>query len=258
MERGMTLDQVMAALWRRRALIGAMTVVIFAIGAAIVLATPSVYKAAVVVRVDQMRPSTELVQKTVDDSMEDRVFTVRQQLLGRPVLQKAIETLNLYPEVVSKSGMDAAVEAMRGDLEVKVEGTNAFEVNYSSYDPKTAAKVANRLPEILAEQEVQLRQEDAQRATELFTSEVAALQAGVTDWETKIAKFKIDHLGELPEQIETNMRNLERIAGEMRTRSDQLAAAETRRSELARSNYTVDTEAGRMLATESALTRDLQ
>jgi uncharacterized protein involved in exopolysaccharide biosynthesis len=253
----MTLDQVMAALWRRRALIGAMTVVIFAIGAAIVFATPSVYKASVVVRMDQMRPSAELVQKTVDDSIEYRVFTVRQQLLGRPVLQKAIETLNLYPEVVSRSGMDAAVEAMRSDMEVKVEGTNAFEVTYTAYDARTAAKVANRLPEILAEQEVQLRLEDAQRATELFASEVAALQAGVTEWETKITKFKIDHLGELPEQIETNMRNLERIAGEMRLKSEQLATAETRRSELARSNYTFDTEAGRMLASESTLTREL-
>jgi uncharacterized protein involved in exopolysaccharide biosynthesis len=104
---------------------------------------------------------------------------------------------------------------------------------------------------------VQLRLDDAQRATELFAGEMAGMQAAVTDWETKIAKFKVAHLGELPEQIETNMRNMEVIAGEMRLKSEQLAAAETRRSELARSHYSADTEAGRMLGTENTLTREL-
>src|SRR5262249_18999915 len=151
-------DQVLAALWRRKALVAAMTVVLFALGAAFVVAIPSVYKATVAVRMDPHRPSRDLVQNTVDVEIDQRIATVRQQLMGRPVLQKAIEELNLYPEEVSKNGMDAAIEKMRGDLEVKVEGQNAFELTYSSSDPRMASKVANRIPEIYADQEVQLRQ----------------------------------------------------------------------------------------------------
>jgi polysaccharide biosynthesis transport protein len=257
MERGMTADQVVAALWRRKGLVAAMTVVLFALGAAVVVAIPSVYKSSVVVRVEPLRPSKELVQSTVDDAIDQRLVTVRQQLMGRPVLQKAIEELNLYPEVVSKNGIDAAIERMRTDLEVKVEGENAFELTYGYSDAQTAAKVASRLPELYADQELQVRQSQAARATQLFATEMEALKQTVTEWERKIAQFKVDHLGELPEQMEMNMRGLERIATELRTKTDELTAAEARRSEMARAHHSVDTEAGRLVAAEATTAREL-
>lgn len=257
MERGLTADQVAAALWRRKGLIAAITLVAFAIGAAIVVAMPSVYKSSVVVRVEPLRPGGEMVTKTVDDDIANRLVTVRQQLMGRPVLQKAIEELNLYSEVVSKDGMDAAVEKMRTDVDVKVEGENAFEITYASNDPQTSAKVANRLPQIFGDQEMKLREDQALRATQLFTGEVEALKVSLTEWEKKIAQFKVEHLGELPEQMEMNMRSLERIASEMRTRSEELTTAEGRRSELARSRTPVDSEAGRLAAAEDAMRQQL-
>jgi len=257
MEQGMTADQVVAALWRRKGLIAAMTVVLFALGAAFVVAIPAIYKSTVVVRVEPNRPSRELIQNTVDDPTDQHLKTVRQQLMGRPVLQKAIEELNLYPEVVSKQGIDAAVERMRADLEVKVEGENAFEMSFGASDPQTAAKVANRLPEIYAEQELQLRQAQAGRATQLFSDQMEAVKQSVTGWEKKIAQFKVEHLGELPEQMEMNMRGLERLAGEMRTKSDELTAAEGRRLDLARAHHSIDTEAGRLLAAENTVGRQL-
>jgi succinoglycan biosynthesis transport protein ExoP len=257
MERGMTADQVVAALWRRKGLVAAMTLVLFALGAAFVVTLPSVYKSTVVVRVEPSRPSRELVQNTVDDAIEQRLVTVRQQLMGRPILQKAIEEMNLYPEVVSKNGIDAAVERMRTDLEVRVEGEDAFELTYSYNDPQTATKVANRLPELYADQELQLRQGQAARATQLFAGGMEALKQTVTEWERKIAQFKIEHLGELPEQMEVNMRGLERVAGELRTKSDEMTAAEGRRSELARAHHSIDTEAGRLLAAEQTAGQQL-
>jgi polysaccharide chain length determinant protein (PEP-CTERM system associated) len=253
----MTADQVLAALWRRKGLIAAMAIVLFALGAAFVVAIPSAYKSTVVVRIDPHRPSRELVQNTVDVEIDQKIATVRQQLLGRPVLQRVIEEQNLYPEEVSKNGIDGAIEKMRGDLDVKVEGESAFELTYSASDPQVAARVANRIPEIYADQEVQVRQAQAARATQLFAAETDTLKQTVTDWERKIAQFKVEHLGELPEQMEVNMRALERIATELRAKSDELTAAEGRRSELFRAHHSIDTEAGRLLASEQEVGRQL-
>src|SRR5260370_42629527 len=109
--------------------------------------------------------------------------------------------MKLDPEVVSRDGMGAAVERMRGDLEVKVEGENAFELTYGSSDPQTAAKVANRLPQIFAEHETKLRQDQAVRATSLFATQVEALKGAVTELEEKIAHFKGDHPGQRPGEL---------------------------------------------------------
>lgn len=257
MERGMTADQLLSALWRRKALVGAIAAAIFVLGAAIVMTRPSVYEASVVVRVEPQRPGEEMVQRTVSELIEQRLVTVRQELLARPVLQKAIEEMNLYPELVSDRGIEAAVEQMRKDLTVRVEGETAFELTYAGRDPQVVAQVANRLPAIFSEETLKIRQMQAARATDLFTEEMVAMGKAVSSWETKISKFKVDHLGELPEQMEMNMRGLERISAQLQTKSEELRSAEARRSDLARARNAADSEAGRLEATESGLARTL-
>ncbi|HYI02571.1 GumC family protein [Hyalangium sp.] len=257
MERGMTADQVLVALWRRKALVGAIAAAVFAVGAAVVMTRPSMYEASSVVRVEPQRPGEEMVQRTVSELIEQRLLTVRQELMARPVLQKAIEEMNLYPDIVSEKGIEAAVTQMRKDLAIKVEGENAFELTYASQDPQVAAQVANRLPALFADETLKLRQAQASRATQLFTEEMDSLAKSVSIWEKRIAQFKIDHMGELPEQIEMNMRGLERVSHELQTKSEELRAAEARRSDLARARNAGDSEAGRLEAAENGLTRTL-
>src|SRR5688500_17550548 len=112
MERGMTADQVLSAIWRRKFLVGSIAAGLFAVGAAIVASMPSVYTSTAVVRVEPQRPEGELVRRTVSEAIEQRLLTVRQELLASPMLQRAIEELNLYPEVVEDYGIEAAVEKM--------------------------------------------------------------------------------------------------------------------------------------------------
>ncbi len=257
MERGMTADQVLVALWRRKALVGAIAAAVFAVGAAVVMTRPSMYEASSVVRVEPQRPGEEMVQRTVSELIEQRLLTVRQELMARPVLQKAIEEMNLYPDIVSEKGMEPAVEKMRKDLTVRVEGENAFELTYANRDPQVAAQVANRLPALFAEETLKLRQAQAARATQLFQDEMEALARSVSAWERRIAQFKVDHAGELPEQIEMNMRGLERVSHLLQTKSEELRVAESRRSDLARARNAADSEAGRLEAAENSLTRAL-
>ncbi|MCP3167107.1 GumC family protein [Myxococcus qinghaiensis] len=257
MERGMTADQLLASLWRRKALVGAITAAVFAVGAAIVMTRPSMYEASAVVRVEPQRPGEEMVQRTVSELIEQRLLTVRQELMARPVLQKAIEEMNLYPDIVSEKGMESAVAQMRKDLQVRVEGETAFEITYANRDPQVAAQVANRLPTIFSEETLKLRQAQAARATDLFNEEMVNMGKAVSSWERKIAQFKVDHLGELPEQMEMNMRGLERVSHELQTKSEELRVAEARRSDLARARNAVDSEAGRLESAESGLTRAL-
>ncbi len=256
MDHGLTADQVLASLWRRRTLVFTVAAALFVVSAVFVMSLPSIYQASVVVRVDVNRPNAELVQ-SAGERVEQRLSTVRQELLARPVLQRAIEEFSLYPALVAKRGVDLAVEQMRKDLDVKLEGETAFEVSYRSRDAETAAKVVNRLPEILAEESIKARSGQAGRATQLFGAEVASLQKQLTDWESKIAQFKIQHAGELPEQLETNMRALERISGQIQSKSEEMRIAEARRSDLVRPRNMMDTEEGRIESAQAALTREL-
>ena len=255
MERGMTVDQVVKALWRRRLLVLAIAGGTFALGAAVVATMPSVYTATTVVRVEPHHPIADMVQPTISETVDRRIVTVRQELLSRPVLQRTIEELGLYAEVREKSGIDAAVERMRKDIDVRIEGDNAFELTYSANDPDVAAQVANKLPQVFAELAVMARQGQAQRTTQLFAEEEKALRTQLVEWEQKITQFKVDHMGELPEQLETNMRGLDRTMGYIQARTDELRGAEMRRGDMLRAHLPGDSEVGRLKAQEAETLR---
>ncbi|MGA9522820.1 MAG: Wzz/FepE/Etk N-terminal domain-containing protein [Myxococcaceae bacterium] len=257
MERGMTVDQVLRALWRRRWLVLAIAGGVFAVGAAIVATLPSKYTSTAVVRVEPQHPVAEMVYPTISEAIPQRIVTIRQELLARPVLQQVIEELELYQETVGEKGIDAAVEHMRKDLAVKIEGENAFELTYTAEDPVLAANVANALPRVFAQEAVKSRQAAAERAAKLFSDEMDALKTSVVDWEKRMAQFKVDHMGELPEQMESNMRALDRIGFQLEERYDELRMTQMRRADMLRAHHVADSEAGRASISVDELERAL-
>ncbi len=213
------------------------------LGTAYVMTRPRVWKATSVVRVEATQTDAQLVQRTVGD-VEPRLLSLRQAMLGGPVLGRVVDQLKLSPDLVARRGKEAAVEALREEIDVKPTW-NAFEVTVSTGDPKQAADIANLVPTVFAQLTNETRAAQAADATRVFDAQVKDLQNQVNGWQQKIIAFKVAHIGELPEQMEANMRQLDRLAGEVRARSEQLRATEARRSDLALMRNGGDTEVGR-------------
>ncbi|MGZ6163456.1 MAG: GumC family protein, partial [Myxococcaceae bacterium] len=134
---------------------------------------------------------------------------------------------------------------------------NAFEVTVSAGSPKTAADVANLVPTIFGQLTNETRAAQAADATRVFDGQVKELQATVNGWQQKIIAFKVAHVGELPEQMEANMRQLDRLSGEVRARTEQLRAADARRSDLVLLRNGGDTEVGRAQTVADQLEQQL-
>src|SRR5262249_58386152 len=115
----------------------------------------------------------------------------------------------------------------------------------SANDRRGAANIASVVPTVCAQHANETRASQAADATKVFDSQVRELQDSVNGWQQKIIAFKVAHIGELPEQMEANMRQLDRLSGEIRARTEQLRATETRRSDLALMRNGGDTEVGR-------------
>lgn len=243
MDRGMTADDVARALWRRPWVVAGVTGLVLVVGTAYVMTRPRVWKATSVVRVEAQQTDAQLVQRTVGD-VEPRLLSLRQAMLGGPVLGRVVDELKLYPDLVARRGKEAAIEQLRDSVDVKPTW-NAFEVTVSAGDPKQAAAIANLVPTVFGQLTNEMRAAQAADATQVFDAQVKELQGQVNAWQQKIIAFKVAHVGELPEQVEANMRQLDRLSGELRARTEQLRAADARRSDLALIRNGGDTEVGR-------------
>jgi uncharacterized protein involved in exopolysaccharide biosynthesis len=255
MERGLTADDVARALWRRPRAVLAVTGTVLVLGTAFVMTRPKVWKATSVVTVEPSHADAQLVQRTVGD-VEPRLLSIRQELIGRPVLERVVDQLHLYPELVAQRGKEAAIEQLREDIEVKPTG-NAFEVTVSAGEAKRAAEVANLVPVVYGQLTSEVRVAQARDATVVFDGQIKQLQEAVTGWERRIVQFKVDHLGELPEQVEANMRQLDRLISEVRSKGEELRGAEGRRSDVALLKNGMDTEIGRNEAVVDSLAQQL-
>lgn len=256
-EQGLSAQRVLQGVWRRRKVCLAVTLVIFALGAATVASAPNVYRASAVVRVEQARMSPELLNATVTQQIEDRLKTIQSELFARPILERAVQELGLYPDIVKKYGAGAAAEELRHHLDVKVEGDNAFELTFEDGNPEVAAKVANRLPQLFANEALKVRAQQAEQAQELFGDELAKLSTQVAQQEQKVNEFKVAHLGELPEQMEANMRGLERLTALLGQKGDDLRDAQRRYAEALRGHIDANSDAGHLAAREAEVKAQL-
>src|SRR5690606_37817285 len=129
-------------------------------------------------------------------------------------------------------------------------------VSYESRSAEEAARVANRIPEVYAEIASEERAEAAARAAAIFQAELENIRPQVEELESKLAAFKARHADRLPEVLESNLRQLDRLSGLTEATLLSLSDAQRRRSALARTGAESNVEVGRLAAAMNEARRE--
>lgn len=236
-ERGMSLAAVVEILRRRRLLALLPFLFVLTAAASVAFFLPGLWTARAVVLVDGQQVPETFVKPTVTGDLETQLITLGQEILSKPRLARIIEELNLYPGLRAASSMDEAVDRMRRDIRLDVQGERdrrprpgearmvAFTIAYTATDAGTAMAVTNRLADLYVEENVKFRERRSAGASEFLDTQLVDVRRRLQDQEQRIAQFKEQHLGELPEQREANLRTLERLQQQL-----QLAHENSRRA----------------------------
>ena len=232
------------AVFRRRKWLGLL---IFLIpGAAITGATrtlPSIYESTASLLVEHQQAADRLVGPSDADSLEERLRTISQKILSREQLVQLVTQYNLYPDLQARLPADLVVERMRKDLrlEFKTErdtsgrdSTTAINLSYRGRDPELVAAVANAVATLFVEENVRVRDLQTAGATAFLQSQVDEAKRQLADQERLMNAFKVNHLGELPEQQASNLAALERLNAQLRALNDRERGVLDRRDALTR------------------------
>jgi uncharacterized protein involved in exopolysaccharide biosynthesis len=165
---------------------------------------------------------------------EDRMRTLKHGILARPILERVIREIGLYPDL--RNDLDGAVAQLRRDVEIRLEGevpggppSLLFVVEVRGRDREKVAKAAELLPRLYADMTRAVMQDQARALREVLDSQTAELARQLTADEQKILAFKIAHLDELPESVETSARAAGRAEALIEMRIGTLADARRRR-----------------------------
>ena len=253
MDRAYTFGEILGALRRRAGVAALVAAVGFTAAAIFIALMPNEYRAGTVVVAEPLRPHPDLVTPSNTMPLEDRVKTVRQQVLSRAMLSRVLNEFSLFPKLRGSSGDDAAVEELRKRLEVNAEGDGLFSIYVRLPEKEKAAPVANRLAELFIEQNLAVREAQAARTTSIIDGSMNELAGRLEKVEGQIDAFKRAHASELPEAIESNLREMDRLNKLVEVDTTFLREAEHRKNLIGVGEPGHDTEVGRLAANREAL-----
>ena len=186
---------------------------------------PATYQSEALVLVEQQQVTSELVPPNVSVSLQDQLQSMTQQILSRTQLQGIIDRYHLYS---NHSGLVAffepkdPVDQMRKDINitpVEVPGHNgdltAFKIEYTGSTPALAQQVNSELTSAFLEQNLKSQQQLSQSTTSFFDTQLADARVKLEEQGAKVRAFKAQHVGELPDQLESNVQILNGVQNQL-------------------------------------------
>jgi succinoglycan biosynthesis transport protein ExoP len=245
-EQGKSFTEYLAAFRRRRKLILFTSFGLLTVSVALAFVWPPTYKSTATILIEEQEIPSDLVRSTITSYADQRIETIKQQVMSRTTLWKVVEQFNLYQEERKSSPTEEIVKRFIKDIEVEVisadvvdkrtqhatKATIAFTVTYQNRSPELAQQVANELTSLFLGENLKSRERQAQEATSFLQQEAENLAQHINDIDEKIAKFKRRANGALPELTALNQQLMNQAERELMDVDQQLRSLEERKTYL--------------------------
>ena len=227
--------------WRRRKWIGLVVFVIVLSGAiSAAVSLPNLYRASATVLVERPQISEAFVRQSVTADLETRIQTIHRQVMSRARLTDVINRLGLYRELRGVVPIDALVERLRLEAQLRMQGveqstgrteTIAFTLSYTGRDPQLVANVANTLAAYYVEGNSRSRERQATETAEFLKARLDEVKRELDQEERRASEHKARQDSEL-KQIEASLTALERLNTQLRLNSESQMRTLDRRQRL--------------------------
>ena len=193
------------------------------------------YRSESLVVVEEPKLMESVVQVSVDGKVEQRIeqrlFLVQRRILSVDFLASIAKEFNLYPEEREAGDENGVIDALAGatrvdriktDPQMGQSPIEAFTVSFTHPDPRTAMQVTRRIVEKFIEDNAREREKAVEGTSEFLDDELRNLKLELEKKESQISQFKKEHIGELPQQTDANLRALDRLEIEINSANENI------------------------------------
>lgn len=175
-------------------------------------------------------------QREAESEIDARLNTLREQVTSRTNLEKIIEEFQLFSDLKARNMLpEDKLREMRQNITIDVTGSNrrrAFSISYRGKDPETVMNVANALTGSFIEINMDLMLKIAVLARKSLEEQLDDMRSKLVEVEAALKEFREKYMGELPEQLDANLRILGQLRITLSDREEDLREAKNRLSRL--------------------------
>jgi polysaccharide biosynthesis transport protein len=201
-------------------------------GFAVARVWPRLYRSEAMILVEQPQVREQSVTTNVAADAQDRLQSMTQEVLSRTRLSRLIEQFNLYPRDRTHMIMDDLVDKMRKRINIDPVGVagpgqpTAFTISFTAESPRLAQQVTEKLTSVLIEQNMADRTQASEGTPSFLEKQLEEARKDLDEKEQRQRQFKMQYLGELPEQAQSNSQILNSLETQLHSTSDALARAQ--------------------------------
>jgi len=197
--------------------------------------TPELYKSSITILVIPQTIPQDYVRSTVSRQVEQQLGTIKQQVMSRTTLTKVMDELRLFEKERTKGTSEYLFARMRKRIEIEVvrgqnrETSEAFSLSFLDESPKEAMRATARLASLFIDENLKAREHQAVGTSEFLESQQKNTKARLEVMEQRVKEYKIKFMGELPQQMEANLRMLTGLQDRLRVNETSTRSMEERK-----------------------------
>ncbi len=205
---------------------------------------PSTYRSTATILLEEQEVSDEFDSRQSNTEYADaRVYKVQQRALTSVNLSAIIDEFSLYRDDINRLPRSEIIEDMREDIRQELVSadvidprsgrptrvTIAFDISFDHRSPVTAQKVANALVTLYREENAEQGLSTVNDTAQFYSEQVEKTNREVLDLEDRLARFKAENDGALPEFVPMIMQLMQKVERDAADAQRQLTALEERR-----------------------------
>jgi polysaccharide chain length determinant protein (PEP-CTERM system associated) len=196
---------------------------------------PKKYTSQTLILVQQPTVPSDIVKPVVTEDLNHRLASMQEQILSRTRLEPIIEKFGLYPELRGKVHTEDLVEQLRTSIAitplVSMPGTQnqslpGFYVSVTFNNPQLGQQICTEITSMFMEQNARALEQQAAQTTSFLSQQLVEAKAKLDAQDGKLAQFKRQYLGSLPEEEQTNLSLLMGMNSQLEANTQALSRAQ--------------------------------
>ena len=233
------ITQVTQFLGRRRwwILLTACATTLATIG--VVELLPNRYTSEATVLVIQQQVPERYVVPTTTTDVSQALQGMTQEVLSRARLLSIIDSVGLYATERNHLAPEQLLERMRRDIDIvpleagtEKRNVNSFKISFVADSAQRAQEVTQRLTSLFIQENVDMRTHQATVTTDFLQEEMEAVKKQLAEKEAVVQSYKMQHLGELPEEEQGNVQILGSFSAQLQNTMSALSRAQEQQAYL--------------------------
>ena len=239
-----TPEDILQILWRYKWVLLVPFALISAGTAVYARYMPDRYMSQATIMVVPQRVPENYVRSAVTTGTQERLRSIREQVLSRTRLERVILELNLYPEQ-RRSGaiIQDVVEQMQRDVLITPGAADTFRVGFSGDNPVVVRKVAEKLTGMFIDESTRLRESLAEGTNQFLETQVAEAGTRLNEIQQRVEAYRRQYGAELPTQLESNNQAISNVQMEIQSLLQSINNNQNRRILLERQIADLEQEA---------------